>query len=172
MLAMHWTRVAVIAGGGLALVGTCMPWLVNVPPEVLTIGSGTIHGITTVHGIIGAVLAAAVIAVAIFVPPRRERLHRGLLGGMIAAAVIAVSIGSLVIGTSPLELLEEAERQTLERTGDQHQANLAFIAMAELLDQHPIDAGWGGYPFMLGWAVIALVAIIGMFLRKVTSPTG
>lgn len=143
-----------------------MPWLVNVPPKVLTIGSGTIYGITTVHGIIGAVLAVGVIAVAIFVPRRRDRLHRGLLGGMIAAGVIAVSIGSLVMGTSPSELLEEAEKQTLERTGDKHQANLAVIAMAKILDKHPIDTGVGAVPFVLGWTAIALIAIIGMFLRK------
>lgn len=162
---MHWTRIGIGLSAMVALIGTCLPWLVNVPPKVLSVGDGTILGITTVQGMIAAACAVGALVIVLTRGARSVRVTRAAGAGLIGLAVVAVAIGSLVLGTSQAELLDEAEKQTLELTGDKHQANLAVIAMGKLLDEHPMENGVGMIPFALGWAVLALIALVGLFLK-------
>ncbi len=167
---MHWTRIAIGASALLALLGTCLPWLVNVPPDELTIGSGTIYGITTPQGIIAGVAGITVLVLTVVLGPRTIRPHRGALGGFLGASIIAVAVASFVFGTSQSSMLDDREADVLESTGSQHQANLAVIALGKKFDEHDMDTGNGSLPFAGGWALIFLLSGISMILRRGAKP--
>src|SRR5688572_29984361 len=108
-LGLHWTRIALLAGALVVIASTFLPWLVGVPPNILDIGSGTIRGITTVHGMVACGAMAGVIAIALW-QPRGVRPTRAALGGILAIAVVIMGLSSLVLGTSKIEIFDEIER--------------------------------------------------------------
>ncbi len=158
-LGLHWTRIGLIAGAAVAIVGTLLPWLVGVPEKVLTWGSGTIYGITTVQGMIAAAACAGIIAIAV-TGAREQRPHRGGLAGALGLAVVALGIASLVLGTTRHEIYEEIDRIS----PSPEVANAMIVALSKQLDD--FDMGIGGVVLPIGVAIVSLFAVIGLFLRR------
>jgi hypothetical protein len=140
-----------------------MPWLVGVPPHVLSIGSGTIRGITTMHGMIAIVAMVGVVAIAIW-QPRGVRPTRIALAGVLGIVVVVMTISSLVLGTDKTEIYDEIERIAPSR----EVADRMIVAVGEQLNR--MDMGDGGIVLLLGCLALLVVAIIAMFLKRQYQP--
>ena len=156
---LHWTRIVLIAGAVLGLVSTFLPWLVGVPPNVLDLGSGTILGITTIHGMIacGAMLAIIVLAL---LRPQQLRPSRGILAAMLGLAVVALGISSLVLGTTKATIFEEIEKHAPNR----QTAERAIGALADQL--RGMDMGTGGVVLFLACGLLVLTGLAAMFVKR------
>ena len=156
---MHWTRIALVTGALLVVISTFLPWLVGVPPNVLEIGSGTIRGITTVHGMIALGAGIAIIVLALL-QPRHQRPHRGILAAVLGIAVVTLGLSSLVLGTGKKEIYDEIDRAAPSADV----ANAAVVAMANKL--HDFGTGSGAIVIALGCGLLVLTALIAMFVKR------
>ena len=152
---MHPIRIVLLAGAAITVLGTLMPWLVGVPEDTLSIGDGTILGITTLHGVLVVVAMAGVAAGALTAPPRTSWPSRWRCVGALVLAVLALMISSLVIGTTKQDVYDEIDAIAPTR----ELADRMIVAVSKKLDA--LDMGFGAYFVVAGLAVIALAAIAG-----------
>jgi hypothetical protein len=162
---MHWTRIALVSSVAITAVGTCLPWLKGVPEGVLTVGSGTIYGITTIHGIIIMVLCAGCVLLAVL-GSRPQRIHRGAAVGIMAICPVQVIVASFVIGTTKADILDKVSADATKIMGraGTHFENLAIIKMAKLLKD--FEEGFGGYVLVAGIGLTFLAAVVSLFLKR------